>query len=115
MIDDTIETVAETTEHGTKIVLPTGQVVHGVPQDTDDYRATAERLGYGDDLLAMCRDHDVLHCRLCAWLKIPTSYCMRDAAGILPEAERALADAEEEAVMAVQRFMRMHSNRKIKQ
>ena len=67
---------------------------------------TAQRLGYGDDVEAMNRDHDPLHRALCAWLGVP-SLAMRMAAGLdLTEAEAALAALEEDAVLAVQRFKR---------
>lgn len=93
-------------EHGTTIVLPCGLVVEGRPQDTEAYRATAAALGYGegpDAALAMCRAHDALHARLCAWLGIPESYSLRQAAGLPVDAE--LAAIEEDAVMVVQRLM----------
>lgn len=63
---------------------------------------TAERLGYGDDVAGMNRDHDPLHRALCAWLGVP---CLA-----LPEGQPGsyLAGIEEEAVLAVQRLMRAH-------
>lgn len=91
-------------KHGTTVTLPCGAVIEGRPHDTDAYRATARQLGYSDDTLAMCRDHDSLHARLCDWLGVE-SYALREAAGIAVDAE--IAAAEEAAVLAVQKFMRL--------
>lgn len=67
---------------------------------------TARRLGYGDDVAAMNADHDPLHRALCAWLGVD-SLSLRGAAGEpLTAAEHAQANLEEDAVLAVQRFMR---------
>lgn len=91
----------------TEVTLPSGTVVTGYPQGSDHQAETARRLGYGDDVLAMVLDHDPLHARLCDWLGIPASYSLRLAAGELPADETYLAQAEEEAVIAVQRFIQM--------
>lgn len=93
-------------EYGTTITLPCGLVVEGRPHDTDGYRATAAALGYGDGpeaALACCRDHDALHALLAAWLGIPESYSLRQAAGLPIDAD--LAAIEEAAVMAVQALL----------
>lgn len=97
-------TVVEVLLTGSRIMLPGGEVVEGEPQDTDSYRATADRLGY-DTTLAMCQDHDPLHALLCDWLGLPSSFALRVAAGL--DAESPLARAEEDAVLALQRFMRL--------
>jgi hypothetical protein len=99
-------TVIEPCAEGSRIVLPSGEVVEGRPHATDAYRATAARLGYGPDTLAMCRDHDPLHARLCDWLGLLDSFALRDAAGLLDPKEQALALLEEEAVLALQKFIR---------
>lgn len=104
-------TVIEADPAGSCIWLPCGAMIAGRPQDTDEYRATAARLGYGADTLAMCREHDPLHVLLCDWLSLPTSYAMLDAAGLLDPADRELAAIEEEAVIAVQRLMRRAGGR----
>lgn len=104
-------TVIEQIPHGSRIRLRCGAVIEGRPHDSDEYRATAARLGYGGDTLAMCREHDPLHALLCDWLGLPESYALRDAAGTLDEAERELAAIEEEAVLAVQRLMRRGGGR----
>ena len=93
-------------QYGTTIVLPCGLVVEGRPHDTEAYRATAAALGYGegpDAALRCCQDHDALHARLTAFLGIPESFSLRQAAGLPVDAE--LAAIEEGAVMALQRLM----------
>lgn len=88
----------------TEVVLLSGHVVAGVPQRNDDQAATAAELGYGTDVEGMVEDHDPLHALLCDWLGIGESFALRIAAGELPE-DHALAYLEEDAVLAVQRFM----------
>lgn len=43
-----------------------GSRVPACPEDTDEYRATALRLGYGADTWSMCRDHELGH----SWLAV---------------------------------------------
>lgn len=88
----------------TEIVLLSGQVVPGEPEHTEDQAKTAAELGYGTDVERMVEDHDPLHALLCDWLGIGESYALRIAAGELPE-DHELAYLEEDAVLAVQRFM----------
>lgn len=93
-------------EYGTTIVLPCGLVVEGRPQDTDAYRSTAAALGYGEGpeaALRMAQHHDALHALLTAWLGIPVSFALRQAAELPVDAE--LAEIEEAAVLAVQKLM----------
>lgn len=71
----------------------------------DDQAETARSLGYGDNIDLMNREHDQLHAMLADWLGLSASYSLTVAAG--GEVEPGLAEAEEAAVMAVQRFMRM--------
>lgn len=75
--------------------------------DFDEHqRGTARALGYGDDVDGMNRDHDPLHRATCRWLGV-VSHSMRVAAGeTLTLAEQHLAELEETAVMALQKFMR---------
>jgi hypothetical protein len=98
-------TLVEVLPTGSRITLPNGGVVDGAPHDTDEYRATAQRLGYGDDTLALCHDHDPLHAVVCAWLGLPDSFALRCAAGLEKESE--LSATEECAVLALQKFMRL--------
>lgn len=97
----TIEILPE----GSRITLSCGTVVEGRPHDTDSYRAMARELGCGDDTLAMCREHDPLHAMLCDWLGLGESLSLLCAAGL--RAEDEISAAEETAVLAVQRFIRL--------
>src|SRR5215470_5865396 len=72
---------------GSRITLPSGHVVEGEPEPTEAYRRTARELGYGDDTLAMCRDHDPLHAPLAEWLGLDASFALREAAGLLDPAD----------------------------
>jgi hypothetical protein len=91
---------------GSRITLSCGAVIDGRPHTTASYRATARDLGYGEDgALAMCRDHDPLHALLCNWLGLGDSIALRCAAGL--RSENKISAAEESAVLAVQRFMRL--------
>jgi hypothetical protein len=99
-------TLIEIRPASTRITLPTGETVIGEAQHTAEQRHTARRLGYGDDVLAMVRDHDPLHSLLAAWLGLPASYGIMAAAGLLKPEDADLAAYEEAAVLAVQRFMR---------
>lgn len=67
---------------------------------------TARALGYGDDVAELNRQHDPLHVAMCKWLGV-TSHSMRVAAGEeLTSDEQRLAEQEEAAVIALQRFLR---------
>lgn len=90
---------------GSRIILSCGTVIEGRPHDTEEYRATARNLGYGDDTLSMCREHDPLHAGLCAWLGFGDSFALRCAAGLRDEDE--ISAAEEAAVLAVQKFRQL--------
>lgn len=87
---------------------PSGSIVIiGEPHDTDEYRLTAQELGYDDNTLSMCQDHDPLHVALCRWLGLSVSFSMLSAVGKLHDDQEYLAIAEEAAVIAVQRFLRL--------
>lgn len=94
---------------GSRVTLSCGAVVEGAPQGTEAQRETARSLGYGDDDLAMVCDHDPLHALLCGWLGIGDSLSLLCASGLREEDEASRA--EEAAVMAVQRFMRLSGGR----
>lgn len=92
-----------------RVVLSCGHVLVGRPHGTAEYRATARRLGYGDDIVAMCADHDPLHQALAGWLGIGDSHSLRQALGLPCDPNLALL--EEDAVMAVQHYMRRAGGR----
>lgn len=85
--------------------LPGGAEIHAHPDGTPEQAATAHALGYGADVAALTRDHDVLHAALAAWLGLPASYALRQTAG--GDVSADLAAAEEAAVLALQRFIRL--------
>jgi hypothetical protein len=97
-------TVIEMLLTGTRVILPDGSLVFGEPHDSEQYRETARRCGYGDDTLALCRDHDPCHAILCDWLGLPDSPALRAAIGL--DADPVVAAAEEDAVLSLQRFCR---------
>lgn len=88
-----------------RTILPDGGVVVGAPQDNESYRATAFRLGYGADTAAMCRDHEAAHSWICALLGLPASPTLSVVAHCEPGG--GLTCAEEDLVLALQRFCRL--------
>lgn len=54
----------DTDNHVIATHYPDGTIAFGVPQDTDDYRATAKNLGYGDDTWLMTVEHELMHTAL---------------------------------------------------
>lgn len=85
------------------VILPGGGSVPAAPHDDEHYRATAQRLGYGDDTARMCREHDALHVALCHFLGLPASPTLSTVAGI-PVGDAVLHGLEEDAVCAVTKF-----------
>lgn len=63
----------------------------------------ARLLGYGTDVAALTRDHDLLHSLVADWLGQPHSYALALAAGL--DACPQLAALEEDAVLALQRYI----------
>lgn len=45
----------------TETVFQDGTKVTAVPEDSDEYRAKAARYGYGDQVAALSREHEILH------------------------------------------------------
>lgn len=67
-------------------------------------REMADWMGYGS-VEHMDRLHDRVHSSFCAWLGLP-SYALKQARGEpLSPTEQRLADMEEDAVLAAQRFI----------
>jgi hypothetical protein len=71
----------------------------------DDQAEIAASLGYGADVAAMNREHDLTHAMVADWLGFPASWSLTAAAG--GDVPAGLAEAEEAAAMAVQRLMRL--------
>lgn len=86
----------------TCVTLPDGSEVHGEPHDTDEYRQTARRLGYGDDVGQLNVEHESCHAVLSHWLGLSESPVMRAVADGAEFGE--LHALEEAAVMAVQAY-----------
>lgn len=86
-------------------ILPDGVRVPAAPHDTASYRETAASHGYGADTIMLCREHEIMHNLLAAWLGLPESPTMRQVAGggLAPT---PLSSLEEGAVLAIQRFTR---------
>lgn len=97
-------TVFEVWPDSVRTILPDGYTVPAAPEDTPEYRATAERLGYGTDTLAMSRDHEALHNWLCHALGLQYSPTMARVAHGLGGSD--LTALEEDIVLAIQRFAR---------
>lgn len=89
-------------ERGCMTVLPDGKRVPACPHDTDEYRATAERLGYGADTTRMCIEHELAHNWLDHALGMPVSPVMHAVAHGEPDC--ALHGLAEDAVMALQAY-----------
>lgn len=90
---------------GSVTTLPDGRTIQAAPQAGEDYAATARRLGYGADVLAMCHEHDALHAALAALLGLPVSPVLSTVAGV-PIGDAVQHGLEEDAVLAVTRWAR---------
>lgn len=90
-------------------ILPGGIEVHAHPGA--ESAEMAERLGYGDDVSAMTREHDALHATLTDFLGMPHSFSLMQAAG--EDVDATIAALEEAAVLAVQELrQRWHVSRR---
>lgn len=83
--------------------FPDGSEVHAHPQHGPEDEARARALGY-PDVAAMTFDHDRLHSVLAWALAHRASDVLRAVAARTP-VDRALAEAEEAMVLAVQRWL----------
>jgi hypothetical protein len=86
----------------TRVTLPDGATILGMPEDTDEYRKTASDTGYNDDTLRLCHEHELAHLALCDFLGLSESPTMRMVAS--GSGQQWIADAEEAAVLALQNF-----------
>lgn len=89
--------------------LPDGKKVTAVAHTGPEDVARAHALGYGGDLWAMTREHDLLHAKLAAMLGLPESPVLRSAVSDAWDGE--LIGAEECAVLAIQRFWNLARGR----
>lgn len=51
----------EWTDGGCITTFPDGSIFESFPHDTNHYSVISHRCGYGDDILAYCREHDFFH------------------------------------------------------
>jgi hypothetical protein len=100
------DAVVSVYDRGTVITWSDGTFVAGEPEDTDEYRSTAREHGYGEDTLALCREHELLHVALCYWMGVasPVMEFLRRKPEEMAGAE--IRELEEAAVLAVQKFAR---------
>jgi hypothetical protein len=75
------------------------------PHDTHHYAVIAHRCGYGDDLLAYCREHEICHLLVEEWLHDRPSRILWGLAHGEPLAPHEAA-YEEIAAQALQRWVR---------
>lgn len=92
-------------DQGVVIDFAGGDQVLGEPEDTEGYRDTAQRYGYGADTLALCIDHEIMHIAIGQWLGVesPTMNAIR---GKRMGENFILRSLEESAVLALQQYAR---------
>lgn len=84
--------------------LPDGALIVARPNEGAEHVARARSLGYGSDVWAMTMDHDPMHARLCHALGLRESPALRASLNDQPS---EIAGAEEEMVLAAQRFVNL--------
>lgn len=90
---------------GCRVQFPGGEEATAIPHNTPHYRVIAHRLGYGDDTLAYCHEHELCHELVAEFLHDrPSSVLWNVAIGRpLTGPESAY---EEIAAQTFQRFLR---------
>lgn len=83
--------------------LHDGATIVAAPEPTDEYRARAADLGYGDDVLLMSQEHEIGHAVIAALLRLPESPTLR---GVADRAYWPHWRVEEGAVLELQRMCR---------
>lgn len=102
------DTTVVVSSHGTETLLPDGRVLAAHPQTDGAYLLKAVELGYHGDTAAMCREHDYLHAKLCHALGLPCSPALAAAVRGMPVDD--LTGAEEDLILAAQRFLNLYRN-----
>lgn len=68
--------VIDFTAWGASTHFTDGATVNAVPHDTPHYHVIAHRLGYGDDLLRYCQEHEFCHSFIAERLKAAPSFVL---------------------------------------
>lgn len=94
------------TESGAQVAFPDGAHCEAWPHpDQPHYHVIAHRCGYGDDLLAYCREHELAHVLVAQeLLRSPSVVLWAQAHGTQPGTGDALR--EEISAQVVQRWVR---------
>lgn len=95
------DTLVEIFDGFVRTTLPDGSPLLATPGKTPEDTARAHALGYAGDVWAMTRDHDRFHALLAHAFGLAESPALRQA---LDGVQSELAGAEEEAVLAIQRW-----------
>ena len=93
------------TDYGCYSAYPDGTGYAAQPHDTSHYHVIAHRCGYGDDILAYCREHEVCHHIIGEWVKGTGSEVIRPLADGA-EPDQITAVFEEVMVQTLQRWLR---------
>lgn len=97
----------EWTERGARVCFPggAGETEAWPHPDDHHYHVISHRLGYGDDLLAYCREHELAHAVIAEEFMNAPSYVLRMLArGATPDPKRAVI--EEILVATLLRWVR---------
>jgi hypothetical protein len=95
----------EWTEWGVTTRFHDGSEVGAWPHDTHHYRVISHRLGYGDDVMAYCREHEFAHAFVAERLRDEPSYVLECLAKGRP-IDMSFAIFEEMAAQTFQRWLR---------
>lgn len=94
----------EYTPEGAITRYPDGSSYGALPHDEPHYHALAHRVGYGGDILAYCREHELAHHLIAEEFCSHSPVIWALAHGESPP--RMIAAAEEALVMTLQRYAR---------
>lgn len=97
--------IVEYTDWGCFTRFPDNVSIAAAPHYTPHYHVIAHRLGYGDDVLAYCREHEVCHSLVSEWFEDAPSAVLWDLAHER-KTDPIVALREEVMVQLVQRWVR---------
>jgi hypothetical protein len=78
----------------------------GYPNVERSYYQSTKDLGYGHDTMLMCQEHEAAHTLVCYLMGLPYSMVIH---GIITGRPYSKSAYEEDAVLAFQRYCRLHS------